>query len=97
MKLYLVIPVALVALLIGASGVAALVRGWVLPLSREQVRRPRLFGWGQLAVALGLCGQMVFFMADDIDIRQFGTLSGSALLLVGVLVMGLSRRRSANA
>ncbi|MEW1719539.1 hypothetical protein [Streptomyces sp. NPDC093109] len=92
MKLYLLIPVALVALLIAASGIAAVSRGWILPVNRRTVHRPRLHGWGQLTIAVALCWQAGFFLAGDIDVRQFGTLSGSALLLAGIIVMTLSHR-----
>ncbi|MCX4681754.1 hypothetical protein OG413_41875 [Streptomyces sp. NBC_01433] len=93
MRLYLAIPVVLLALLIAASGVAALTRGWVLPTNRLPVRRPRLYGWGQLVVALALCWQVAFLLLlSDPDTRQWGTLTGSVLLLTGLLVMMVSRR-----
>ncbi|MBC7272415.1 MAG: hypothetical protein H5T76_27555 [Streptomyces sp.] len=93
MKPYLAVFLVLVALLVGASGWAAVVRGWVLPMNRERVRRVRLFGWGQLAVALALCWQMVFgLVVEDIGTRQWGTLTGSVLLLAGVLVTAVSQR-----
>lgn len=73
MKLYLAVPVVLVALLIAASGVAALTRGWVLASNRSPVRRPRLSGWGQLAVAFALCRQKLFLLAlDGTGPRQWG-------------------------
>ncbi|WP_406515842.1 hypothetical protein OH809_29285 [Streptomyces sp. NBC_00873] len=97
MKLYLVIPVVLVALLFAASGAAGITRGWVLPTNRRPVRRPRLYGWGQLVAAFALCWQMVFFsVISDIDIRQWGTLFGSALLLTGLILMGMSQRPGGN-
>ncbi|MEV0489010.1 hypothetical protein [Streptomyces atratus] len=93
MKLYIAIPAVLVALLVAASGVAAVTRGWVLPTNRRPVRRPRLYGWGQLVAASALCWQMVFFWGiSGIGIRQWGTLSGSALLLTGLILMMMSRR-----
>ncbi|MEV5683458.1 hypothetical protein AB0L68_09735 [Streptomyces sp. NPDC052164] len=73
MQLYLAVPVVLVALLIAASGVAALTRGWVLASNRSPVRRPRLYGWGQLTVAFALCRQMLFLLAlDGTGPRQWG-------------------------
>ncbi|GAA3372982.1 hypothetical protein GCM10020367_31120 [Streptomyces sannanensis] len=93
MKLYLAIPVVLLALVMAASGVATVTRGWVLPTNRRPVLRPRLYGWGQLVVAFALCWQQVFFwVISDIGIRQWGTLSGSALLLTGLIVMMVSHR-----
>ncbi|CAM5437199.1 hypothetical protein [Streptomyces canarius] len=60
MKLYVAVPLVLLALLIAASGVAAVTSGWVLPMNRRHVRAPRTYGWGQLAVAFALCWQLVF-------------------------------------
>lgn len=91
MKFYVAIPVVLLAFLIAASGIAAITRGWVLPTNRRPVHRPRLYGWGQLVAAFALCWQQVFFWVfSDPGIRQWGSLSGSALLLTGLIVMMLS-------
>ena len=93
MKLYLAIPLVLLALLIAAAGVAAVTRGWVLPTNRLPVRRPRLYGWGLLVVAFALCCQVVFLLVpSDPDIRQWGSLTGSVLLLTGLIVMMVSQR-----
>ena len=63
----------LVAVLFAASGVAAITRGWVPYWNRRYVRRARLHGWGQLAVALGLCCQVVFgLVIREIGVRQSG-------------------------
>ncbi|MGW1711410.1 hypothetical protein ACWCP8_39795 [Streptomyces sp. NPDC002206] len=102
MMLYLAVSVVLLALLIAASGVAAVSRGWVLPTNRRPVRRPRLYGWGQLVVALALCWQVFFLLVlndPDIlapDIRGWGTLPGSALFLTGLILMMVSRRTGGN-
>ncbi|MER5845576.1 hypothetical protein ABT126_00330 [Streptomyces sp. NPDC002012] len=40
MKLYLAIPLVLLALLIATSGVAAVTRGWVLPTNRRRSAAP---------------------------------------------------------
>lgn len=98
MKLYVVIPLVLLALLIAASGTAAITRGWVIPGNRRQVRRPRLYGWGQLMGAFSLCWQMFFLLVlndpDILDpgIRGWGSLPGGALLLTGLIMMMVSRR-----
>ncbi|MFF2852476.1 hypothetical protein ACFVT5_40180 [Streptomyces sp. NPDC058001] len=93
MKLYLALALVLFASLVFASGVAAVTRGWVLPVNRRTIHRPRLHGWGQLLIAFALCCQAVFgLMISDIPTRQWGTLTGSALLLTGLLIMGLSQR-----
>ncbi|MFV5998696.1 hypothetical protein ACNPQM_41750 [Streptomyces sp. NPDC056231] len=97
MKFYVAVPVVLLALLIAASGVAGITRGWVLPTNRRPVHRPRLYGWGQLVVAFALCWQQVcFWVLSDPDIRQWGSLSGSVLLLTGLIVMMLSYRKGGN-
>lgn len=93
MKLYVAIPVVLVAPLFAASGAAAVARGRVLPTNRRPVHRPRLYGWAQLTVAFALCWQLVFLLAlDDIGTRQWGTLAGSVLLLAGLVAMAVSHR-----
>ncbi|MFG3552564.1 hypothetical protein [Streptomyces sp. NPDC047725] len=93
MRLYLGILVVVLASLIAASGVAAMTRGWVLPTNRKPVRRPQLYGWGQLAVAIALCCQAVFgLMVNDLYTRLWGTLTGSILMVTGILVIGVSQR-----
>ncbi|MFE1849390.1 hypothetical protein ACFYYI_17060 [Streptomyces sp. NPDC002387] len=82
-----------VTLLVAASGVAAVTRDWVFPMTRPRVRRVRFYGWGQLVLAFGLCWQVVFrLVISDPGIRQWVTLPGSGLLLAGVIVMGVSQR-----
>lgn len=88
MKLYLAASVVVIALLIAASGISAVTRGWVLPMNRRHVRSPRLYGAGQLVAALALCWQVVFgLVIDDAGTRLFGTLTGGAILVVGLIVM----------
>ncbi|MFD9405780.1 hypothetical protein ACFWBN_01985 [Streptomyces sp. NPDC059989] len=88
MKLYLAIPLVLVALLIAVSGAAAVTRGWVLPMNRRHIRSPRLYGWGQLVTAFALCWQVVFgLVIGDSATRQWGALSGGAMLVAGLIVM----------
>jgi hypothetical protein len=87
-KLYLALPILLAALFLGASGIAALTRGWVLPTSRRYVRDPRRYGWGQLVVASALCWQLGFgLLVEDSGIRLAGTLSGGGMVLAGLGVM----------
>ncbi|MFC8981033.1 hypothetical protein ACFU3J_08305 [Streptomyces sp. NPDC057411] len=88
MKLYLAVPLVLMALLIAASGIAAVSRGWVLPMNRRHVRAPQLYGWGQLVVAFALCWQLVFgLVISDSGTRLTGTLVGGVILLTGLAVM----------
>ncbi|MGA5606138.1 hypothetical protein ACPCUF_34860 [Streptomyces griseoincarnatus] len=93
MRLYLGISVILLAVLIAASAIAALTRGWVLPTNRKHVIRPQFYGWGQLVIAIALCCQAAFgLMTNDLDTRQWGTLTGSVLMVTGILVIAVSRR-----
>jgi protein-S-isoprenylcysteine O-methyltransferase Ste14 len=93
MRLCLGISVVLLALLIAASAIAAITRGWVLPTNRKPIRRPQLYGWGQLIIAIALCCQGVFgLMTDDLDTRQWGTLTGSVLMVTGIIVIAVSQR-----
>ncbi|MFJ1969242.1 hypothetical protein ACIO93_11295 [Streptomyces sp. NPDC087903] len=88
MKLYLAVPLGLLALLVAASGVAAITRGWVLPMSRRHVRAPRIHGWGQLVVAFALCWQLMCgLVINDPGAQASGTLIGSAILLTGIVIM----------
>ncbi|MFE9920725.1 hypothetical protein ACFYQA_03870 [Streptomyces sp. NPDC005774] len=103
MMLYLDIPsvlavlAVLVASLIAASGVAAVTRGWVLPWNRRRVYRVRLYGWGQLVLAFGLCCQVLFgLVISNLGIRSLVTLTGVGLLLTGLIVMTVSQRPGAN-
>ncbi|MEU2909833.1 hypothetical protein ACFYM3_10945 [Streptomyces massasporeus] len=80
------------ALLIAASGVAAVTQGWVLPWNRRSVRRVCLYGWGQLVMAFGLCCQVLFgLVITGPGVRVWGAMSGIALLLVGIIVMMVSQ------
>ena len=92
MKFYLAIPLVLLALLISASAVAAITRGWVLPWNRRRVHSPKVYGWGQLVVVLALCWQLVFDLAvSDSDAQPVGTLIGSGILIAGLVVMLVSQ------
>ncbi len=85
---YIAIPLALVMLLIAASGVAAVTGAWMLPWNRRHVRSPRLHGWGQLVLAFALGWQLVCgLLISDSGTRASGTLIGSGLLLAGLMVM----------
>ncbi|WP_433543816.1 hypothetical protein ACQPZG_00920 (plasmid) [Streptomyces sp. CA-294286] len=93
MRLYLGTAVIALALLVAASGTAAVTRGWVLPWNRRHVRRPQPYGWGQLLIALALCCQAVFgLMTPHLGTRQWGTSTGSVLMVTGILVIAASRR-----
>ena len=93
MRLYLGLAVGLAALLVAASGTAAITRGWVPPWNRKTVRRTQLYGWAQVVMAAALCCPAAFgLMPADLDVRQWGTLGGTALMLAGVLLIAASQR-----
>ncbi|MFF8382169.1 hypothetical protein [Streptomyces kanasensis] len=93
MRLYLGIPVVLLGLLTAASGMAAITRGWALPTNRKSVHRPQLYGWGQLMMATALGWQAVFgLLIDDLGTRHWGTLTGSLLMVTGIIVIAVSHR-----
>ncbi|MEU0598856.1 hypothetical protein ABZ484_11460 [Streptomyces sp. NPDC006393] len=56
---YLVVAGALAVTLMAVAGVAAVTTGWVVPLGRHRVVRPRLWGYGQLLGAVG-CALWMF-------------------------------------
>ncbi|MFE5052877.1 hypothetical protein ACFRAI_42195 [Streptomyces sp. NPDC056637] len=87
---YIAVPLVLFALFYAASGVAAIARGWVLPMNRRHVRVPRIYGWGQLMVAFALCWQIAFGFSPS-GTRASGTLIGSAILLAGLIVMAVGQ------
>ncbi|WOI62376.1 hypothetical protein [Streptomyces fradiae] len=93
MRLYLGLAVGLTALLVAASGTAAITRGWVPPWNRKTVHRTRLYGWAQVVMAAALCCQAALgVMPGDPDVRQWGTLGGTALMLTAVLLIAASQR-----
>ncbi|MFF4822160.1 hypothetical protein [Streptomyces sp. NPDC001312] len=99
MRLYLAILFALVALFVAASGVAAITRGWVLPMRLKQrpVRRVRLYGWGQLVGAFGLCWQVVFWtVLSDSEWGDNVGFVGFVLLPTGIILMAVSQHTGGN-
>jgi len=93
MNVYLAVLLILLALLFAASGVAAVTRSWVPPVSRKPIKRIRLYGLGQLLCALSLCCLAVFgHIMSDVGIRQVGLLVGCAFMLLGISVLAASYR-----
>ncbi|MFD6424585.1 hypothetical protein [Streptomyces sp. NPDC060198] len=94
MKFYVGIPLVLFALAIGASGIAAVARGWVLPVNRRRVRRVRLFGWGQALVSLALLteGTVLLVLGGGSSTVPAATAwIWNLLLMAGLAVMGVSQ------
>ncbi|MER7675364.1 hypothetical protein [Streptomyces sp. NPDC096934] len=80
--MYFAILVALAGLLFIASGIAAIARGWVFK-TRNPVLRPRLYGWGLLAIGFGACVQAAdYAVVTDSGLRsliQTAAIVGMAL------------------
>jgi hypothetical protein len=53
MHIYLVVTAWLAVVLMAAAGIAGVTTGWVVPLGRHRVLRPKLWGCGQLLGAVG--------------------------------------------
>lgn len=76
-----------------AAGIAAITTGWLPPLGRDRVLRPRLWGYGALVSALGF-GVFAFlgpFRGPDIRMAPY-VLSGTAVFLVGSALQMAARR-----
>ena len=52
-NMYMVVVGALVVTLMAGLGIAAITTGWVVPVRRHRILRPKLLGYGQLAGAVG--------------------------------------------
>ncbi|MGW1542731.1 hypothetical protein ACWCPM_21265 [Streptomyces sp. NPDC002309] len=92
MELYLAVPFGTLGLFIAASGVATVARGWMLPMHRRYVRRPRLFGWGQLVLSFAMFWQAAVVLVIGTANRGWWALAGNALIFVSIAMIGLSQR-----
>ncbi|WP_406840007.1 hypothetical protein ACICHK_34710 [Streptomyces sp. AHU1] len=92
MLVYFAIPVALAALVTAGGGIAALTRGWVLPRVRPVIERPRVYGWGVLLLALGMCLLAVSMMVFTDMMLTAGRTIAVAIMFVGSQVVLKSRR-----
>ncbi|MFD7879790.1 hypothetical protein ACFV5G_37880 [Streptomyces sp. NPDC059766] len=81
------IPVALLGLVVAAAGTAGITRGWVPARERLSIQRPRLYGWGLMAAAFGLCSMA----ADGVVFTDSGIVTVAALVF-GAQVLRASRR-----
>ncbi|MGZ9934877.1 hypothetical protein ACXNSR_33950 [Streptomyces sp. NC-S4] len=90
--LYVAVPIGVVALLLAASGVAALSRGWLLPWQRRHIVRLRLFGWAQLLIAAALGSQVIGLLAVDPVYRSVATMPGVVAVLLGLVLITRAQR-----
>ncbi|WRZ90824.1 hypothetical protein OHB54_18160 [Streptomyces sp. NBC_01007] len=74
-------------------GIAAITVYWVPPWIRRRVVRPKLWGWGALAAAVGMSLFMFLgpFSGPDIDMAPY-VLGGMALFVAGQVVQMLGQR-----
>ncbi|WP_159050454.1 hypothetical protein [Streptomyces cellostaticus] len=54
MHMYLVVAGALAVTLMAGFGIAGITTGWVVPLGRHRILRPKLWGYSQLLGAVGM-------------------------------------------
>jgi hypothetical protein len=77
-----------------ALGVASVRTGWTLPWERRRVTRPRVYGIAGLLVGAPCLIQGLFYFhvvpSPSWEFRFFGT---NALMLSGLILMGLSQMR----
>ncbi|MFE5207512.1 hypothetical protein [Streptomyces sp. NPDC056600] len=83
---------AFLGLLVIAAGIVTLRTGWIVPTARRHVARPRLHGLGALFTGSSVVLQSLFYFrvlpGVSWDVRFFG---GNAILLAGLLLIGLSQ------
>ncbi|MET7986266.1 MULTISPECIES: hypothetical protein [unclassified Streptomyces] len=73
-------------------GIAAVTVYWVPPWLRRRVVRPKLYGWGALAGAVGL-GLIMFpgpFHGRDADLTPTA-MTGIPFFVVGMVLQGMSQ------
>ncbi|MFE7932736.1 hypothetical protein ACFU6S_29225 [Streptomyces sp. NPDC057456] len=90
----LVVTAVVCVTLMVVAGLAAVTREWVPPFGRGRVVRPRLWGAGVLASALGLSlflslGPLAF---SDLAVNLYIPLAGMAVNLAGLAVQMLAQR-----
>ncbi|GHB08209.1 hypothetical protein ACIQRS_29655 [Streptomyces termitum] len=83
---------AVMGLLVITLGVAALRTGWVLPVSRRHVTRPRLYGAGALVLGASLLlpGLSALRLLPGVS-EETRLLGGTGLLLAGLLLLLVSQ------
>ncbi|MEK0099272.1 hypothetical protein WDA79_12385 [Streptomyces sp. A475] len=83
---------AFMGLLVVALGIVTLRTGWILPMARRHVTRPRLHGLGALLAGASVVLQGLFYFrllpSVSWEARFF---SGNALLFAGLVLIALSQ------
>ncbi|WP_406277555.1 hypothetical protein OHT93_35280 [Streptomyces sp. NBC_00191] len=86
------VPSAVVGTLIAASGTAAIRTGWLPKWQRRYVQRPRLWGYGQLLMAVYLGLQVTFGVLAGPDGRFVGVGAGVVLVFIAAVLMWVAQR-----
>ncbi|MFJ9023872.1 hypothetical protein ACIRPU_28445 [Streptomyces sp. NPDC102259] len=90
----LVVTAVVCVTLMAVAGLAAVTREWVPPFGRGRVVRPRLWGVGVLASALGLSLFLSLgpLASSDLGVNLYIPLVGMAVNLAGLAVQMLAQR-----
>ncbi|MER6570150.1 hypothetical protein ABT288_29175 [Streptomyces sp. NPDC001093] len=91
MHMFLVVAGVPAVAFMGVLGALAVVAEWIPPLARRRVLRPRLWGYGALANAVGLG---LFMFLGPLADAGLGALpaAGWCLWMAGTVVQVLSQR-----
>ncbi|MFD5794151.1 hypothetical protein ACFWIO_11540 [Streptomyces diastatochromogenes] len=90
MHMFLVVAGAAAAALLVASGVAAITTGWVMPIGRHRILRPRLWGYGCLVCAVG--SSLFLFMGPLARAYGLLALTGWFVFMAGLGLQWLAQR-----
>ncbi|MGX1544378.1 hypothetical protein [Streptomyces adustus] len=92
MDIAIYIVAVIVAVLLGASGIAGAATGWVPPWARGEILRPRLLGWATLLAGVGF--SLFVFLGPLAG--SYGPLpwTGWAAFMIGLFLQSRARRPS---
>ncbi|MFD7873130.1 hypothetical protein ACFV5G_03200 [Streptomyces sp. NPDC059766] len=92
MHMLMYVLAVIIAVLLGAFGIAGAATGWVPPWTRGEVLRPRLLGWATLLAAVGF--GLFMFLGPLGD--SYGPLPwmGWAAFMAGLFLQSRARRPS---
>jgi hypothetical protein len=91
MYVFLAVAAGVAVAFMGVAGVAAVVAEWVPPVARRRVLRPRLWGYGSLATAVGLGLFLFLGPLADAGLAGFAGL-GWCLWMGGMAAQYLAQR-----
>ncbi|PBC61457.1 hypothetical protein BKI49_23870 [Streptomyces sp. Tue6028] len=81
---YLVAAAVLAVVALAGLGIVAITTGWLMPLGRHRVLRPKLWGYGAVTASVGMTLFMFLgpFHGPDAEMTSFA-MSGMGLFLLG--------------